>query len=136
MTDRPEVGYPRYEFTFDAEAVTAFTDGDCGYLALELSVLTGWIPITASIDVPHEWTHAAVLTPAGDVLDIHGVTMPDEWLERWTGGHPGEEHYIHEWNDTAFAGEVRRYAPAFPEYWSSRWARKVMDAYNLYLTTR
>jgi len=133
MDIRPEVGYPAYRFTFSAVAETAFTQADCAQLALELTARTGFIPITASIDDPYNWYHAAVLTPAGDVLDINGVTMPDEWLDRWLDGMSGEEHFLHEWDDEDFSEMARGIIAKFPDYPASTWALKVVNAYDEYL---
>lgn len=123
-------GFVTHRFDFPADAVRAFTDGDCGYLAFELHRLTGFTPVTASMDYKHQWTHAAVLTPDGRVLDIEGVWDIHDWLDRWLEGHDGFEHFAAEWNSIAFMGTVKKVMPHFPHIDARHWAQQVLDEYQ------
>src|SRR4051812_44511858 len=63
--------------------IERYTCGDCHYLARALHKLTGW-PMAAFVD---RWgdpdRHAFVLTPDGDVFDVHGIESPHDARRRW-----------------------------------------------------
>lgn len=68
----------------DADAVHAFTSGQCHALALALHERTGW-PLRWLEDDEGDPLHCFVETPEGKALDIAGVHDRDEMLEGWQG---------------------------------------------------
>jgi len=115
-------------FDFPERVVKAYTEGDCGYLATAMHAVSGFPIVTASIDVPGEWLHAGVLTPEGTVLDIEGTHSVEDWLDKWLGDEPGEEHFAHEWNAVEFLKSRNVVAAYYGGY--EEWAPKVLAAYH------
>jgi hypothetical protein len=97
--------------------IERYTCGDCHYLARALHKLTGW-PMAAFVD---RWgdpdRHAFVLTPDGDVFDVHGIESPHDARRRWRA--PRRRIQTFEWPDLLAFGE-----PEFGPY-SVRRARIV-----------
>lgn len=64
-----------------------FTSGDCWVLARALRARTGWqyaFAMNDPVDDECGWSHAAVCTPAGEVIDINGAhTDREEWGKGW-----------------------------------------------------
>lgn len=64
-----------------------FTSGDCWVLARTLRARTGWDYVFAMnhlTDKEEGWSHAAVITPTGEVIDINGAhTDREEWGRGW-----------------------------------------------------
>lgn len=119
-----------HQFTFPEHAVKAFTEGDCGYLAMVLSLITGFTAVTASIDDESSWTHAGVLTPDGRVLDIQGLWTVETWLDKWLDGLEGEEHYLNKWEPIPFMGTVRMFPREFPRVSPEEWAKTLLAEYE------
>lgn len=71
------------EFSFPANAVYAFTKGDCWVLAQELEAAYGY-PIIMATYGDGYWCHAANMLPDGRIVDIEGIRSEDDWVKRWT----------------------------------------------------
>jgi len=74
----------------DAEALRAFTQGQCHALSLALNDLTGW-PIELVVEKPRRhtnrvaWVHAVNRQPDGMLVDIEGAHSEPELLAGWGG---------------------------------------------------
>jgi hypothetical protein len=68
-------------FSFSAEEIEVFSDGDCWELARKVQALTGWAIVTASDS--NDWYHAANRMPNGRIVDIFGVWSQSAWLSHW-----------------------------------------------------
>lgn len=70
--------------------VSAFTEGDCWALAIELSLATGWPCVCVGITDAYggdEWGHVMVRMPDGMLLDINGPHTPESVNLTWGTGH-------------------------------------------------
>lgn len=99
------------KFDFSAEAVEAFTEGDCWFLAIKLNTLTGLGIITASAadDYDDSWYHAANILPDGTVIDIAGIWSAKAWLAHWGEStfNGNESLCIQQWTPPEFDFEVK-----------------------------
>ena len=76
--------------TLDDDRVhIAFTKGYCGALALALNHITGCKMVKS-------WSHAAVISFDGRVLDIEGVHDPTEFENYWGKVVPCDERELDE----------------------------------------
>lgn len=63
----------------------AYVNGNCHFLAREISRKTGW-PVTTCLNSEGEHAyHAFVLTPEGLGLDIDGLHTVEELAQQWGG---------------------------------------------------
>ena len=77
MTDQPPLSAADAEFA---------TRGHCGDVAAEIAALTGWETVILTGD-GEAWTHAAVRTDTGSILDASGVS---------DGGHILNDDFFYE----------------------------------------
>ncbi|WP_439377855.1 hypothetical protein [Amycolatopsis lexingtonensis] len=99
ILDRPtsvtvEAGWGEFDITpgvIDSDAVYAFENGQCHALAIALHEETGWPLVQVGVGrmyagVPSHWM---VETPAGDLLDINGVSSYEDTASQWGAMEPG-----------------------------------------------
>jgi hypothetical protein len=72
----------------DAHAITEFTTGACGYLAVALHDVTGW-SIMAELERDDEIAHIWVVNDHGDAVDINGVHDGGWAATKYSGAAPG-----------------------------------------------
>lgn len=80
----------RVPFSVDELTFDAFTYGDCWALAIEVNKITGWQIVAIGCDEQsrypenrRDWCHMANRTPEGKIIDITGISTPEETLEEW-----------------------------------------------------
>lgn len=69
-----------------ADAVTAFTEGDCWALAIAVHKMTGWPLVLAGTDSASDldgYSHVMVRMPDGLLLDITGASTVEEVEATW-----------------------------------------------------
>jgi len=111
---------------FTREEYTAFTQGDCGRLALAIHDITGWGIVTIGpLEDLDRWPHVAVAMPNGKILDIDGewdraqfehYWYSDEWTYRIV------ERSI-EWVREHILAQKQKY----PQYDPAKYAQIVLD---------
>jgi hypothetical protein len=115
------------QFSLPDPVVTAFTYGDCGYLALELHALTGLPIVTASYDEDSQWSHVGVLAHDGRrVLDVTGYTPVQDWLDDWLSGYAGEDHYLAVREPRTIRAEVEENERVYTDVDPKRWASSIL----------
>ena len=117
------------------EAVVAFTQGDCGYLALAVSDKTGLDVATAQVD--DAWVHCGVWISETHIADIKGVYKWHDWLEEWEWSAKFydnvEEYYARRWTDKSeIAESVELCSPYYPEVDVDYWADWVVANIRTY----
>lgn len=126
------------DFGLPESVIEAFTKGDCWTLAGAIHNKTGWNIVTMSDgDDPQGWSHVAVWTPAGTVLDIQGEWTADEWFDQWETTILSADPIVFEWNgadpDNTFDDFVLSCGDQEPQYRESPtiWASRVLAAYTV-----
>ena len=122
----------RIVFTDDADTISYFTEGQCGALAYEIHVLTGFsIGLISSLPVGSEdyMGHLFVFNSDGMAIDIEGVRTLDELKDDWYFCP-----YVHRFFSLAeFEYEMLDWDMPFSFYKdkdAKRWAKYIVDLLN------
>lgn len=97
--------------------ITRFTEGDCHVLAFRLHRVTGWTLATFGFG-SQPVSHAFVICPDGDALDVEGKRPMAEFLRKW-----GEDKVL-TWTLDTWPDKFWEREPCFGRY-SYRRARVI-----------
>ncbi|MEV4753007.1 hypothetical protein AB0K21_42250 [Streptosporangium sp. NPDC049248] len=80
----------------DDAAVELYGYSQCHLLGRAMHKRSGWpIALVELAEPPHRWVHVGVFTPAGRVLDIHGVRTVDQVVADHDQEHDLQVHVRH-----------------------------------------
>lgn len=103
-------------FTYSAQEIEAFTEGDCWELAQSVSALSDYPVVTIAHDEhAYDWYHAGNTLPSGLIVDIEGIWTESAWLSVWSDRvasfqHDGKSPALQavEWDHNLFVLDVSR----------------------------